>query len=70
MGKWEYRKPEPRKVRGICVKCNKNPQHHKSNGNYGALCQVCHRKRFKQGKQNIHRNLKGDVCEKCGFVID
>ena len=68
MGNKIPRKPEPINIRGICVLCGKNKQHSKGGGIYRATCQICHKKRYVIGDKYAQRKLKGDVCDKCGFV--
>lgn len=74
----KYKKLEPSNVRGICVKCNKNPQKGTSGGKFRSLCSPCDKtrteasriKRNKTNNMRLKRHLKprNSSCERCGFV--
>ena len=79
MGSWKYRKPEPSTVRGLCVKCSKNPQKAKPGGKFRALCSLCDKKenspesklkslkKYTDRKRRPYRKHVKSRCEKCGF---
>lgn len=80
MAGWKYRKPEPSNERGLCVKCNKNPQKSRGNGKYRSLCSLCDKKEFSpqsrrkssikvvDRKRRPYRKHVKDKCQKCGFI--
>lgn len=76
MGKWLYRKPEPRHIRGLCVKCGTNPQKPRGNG-FRSLCVSCEKilwptpELYKPTNKLVtkhYRTYKEDTCSRCGFV--
>lgn len=77
MSKIRFRKTEPTNVRGICVRCGKNPQKGKQGGLFRAICSSCdselyetkEMKRFRSRKSiSPYIVFKRDCCEVCGFV--
>lgn len=81
MGAWKFRKLEASTVRGVCVRCNKNPQKHRGKGKYAPLCSYCNKLENENREKRIARSSKSveikrrpylvfkkSVCEKCGFI--
>ena len=80
MGKWRFRKPEPSHIRGVCVRCEKNPQKKVSGQEkYRPICSTCddienykgskpRSKGEKREKKFNYRHVKKKYCEHCGFV--
>lgn len=75
MGKWKFRKPEPKNERGVCVKCEKNLQKKRAQG-FDALCSPCQNRMYQLKPLSYYTNLSKrpyrsslkSSCEKCGFV--
>lgn len=76
MGKWKYRKPEPKHIQGMCVKCGERKQK-KAGDVYKSVCSMCDwsNSRFyrKYGPKKpaeiiTYRSYKKDSCEFCGFI--
>lgn len=52
MGIHRYRKLESPDVRGICVRCNKNPQKPKSGGlKFSSICRQCDKELYSKDKE-------------------
>lgn len=75
MGSWQFRKPEAKHVRGVCVVCNKNPQKKVSGQDkYRSICSTCMDRLYLKKKpkppriSKQYRNHKKFKCEWCGFI--
>ena len=68
MGKWQHRKPEPKEVQGICVRCKERPQKRKGSG-FKSVCGICDSASKAVKLKNIRQTLiekHGLQCRICG----
>jgi len=85
-GVWIFRKPEPSNVRGLCIRCGKNPQKTKPDGKFYPICSPCNKRLYapestkrydarrirkpQKPRKKPWRQFAKLACNRCSFIAE